>query len=202
MSKAIPNRALPLTLTCDEYETMGQLDKAANACGLALMLEGLSVDDYSRYVRLMLKKPGHLTDKEVTAITNVIQHMDETEAGRSVGNDLECELALHTSNVPKLQECASALAATAPDDPKTISYQWALAVRQRDFRLARQLLDRARTAGVQSVSLESMQQATEAGATKQRWGFVMIAAGLLVLVGAAAWGARYLTRRRGVPAPA
>ena len=166
------------------------------------MLEGLTVDDYIHYLKLMLHKPGALTDKEVKAMTNVIGHMKEEDAGRTIANQLDCELAVRISDVPRLEQCTAALVAVAPDDPGTISFQWALALKQSQFAQAQQLVDRAKAAGMKDDNVKSMQEATSQGARHQRWATGLTIAGVMLILGAAGYGLMLVARRRAEPAAA
>jgi tetratricopeptide (TPR) repeat protein len=200
--EVVPERAVSQIKICDEYEAMGQIDNAANACGLALTLDGLSVNDYVHYVRLVLKRPGTLSDKELLALTNVINHLKEDEGGREAATQLGCELGVRTGDMARLKECVAALGTAAPDDPRTIMYQWAMAVQQSDYRRARQLLARAKTAGLSEESLGGMRQVTENGARHSRKAWALSVGGLLVLLGAAVYGLLSRARKRVVPAAA
>ncbi len=200
--KAVPDRAVSQVKICEEYEAMGQLDQAANACGLALTLDGLSVNDYVHYVRLVLKKPGPLGDKERLALANVINHLKEDEGGREAATQLGCELGVRTDDVARLQECVTALSTTAPNAPETIAYQWALAVRQSNYGRARQLIEDAKAAGLSDERLKNMRQVTDDGARRDRKAWVLSAAGLLILAGAVAYGLSARSRKRVVRAAA
>jgi tetratricopeptide (TPR) repeat protein len=202
MLKTVPNRAIALTRICAELEAAGDLVQATNACGLALMLDGVTVGDYEHYVHLMVNKKGQFTDKETLAVTNVIAHMKQDAAGRAVGNQLECEFAARTSDMAKLSECTAALAASAPNDPKTIMYQWDLALRQKNFGAARQLATRAKAAGIKEDSLLSMEQATSAGESRQRWLMALVIVGVLILLSGITYAVVVMSRKRAEPTPA
>jgi hypothetical protein len=196
MLKAVPKRAISMTKMCDEFEAMGDYNNAINSCGLALMLEGLTVDDYIHYVRLMLEKPGTLNGKEVKAVSNVIAHMKQEDAGRTVGNQLECQLAVKIDDAQRLEACSSALAATAPDDPSTISFQWSLALMHKHYRDAQKLVDRAKEVGANADVVRRMQDLTLAGASQWRRSVAVSATGLMLLFGALGYGGMLLMRRR------
>jgi tetratricopeptide (TPR) repeat protein len=202
MFKAVPDKAISLIRLCSEYEAVDDLDGAINACGTALMLEGLSVNDYVHFVRLLLRKPGVLSPKDVAAATNVIGHLKETDAGKDAAYQLECELGVRVSDVEKLKECTTALAVTAPSDPKTISFEWALAMQQSKFGRARQLLAEARAAGTKEEYLRNMETAVDVGDREQRKWLAVGAAGSLVLIVGLIYGFVTFTRRRGFPATA
>lgn len=199
LAQAVPDRAVSFVKLCDEYDAIGDREKAIAACGDALLRDGVTVWDYSRFVHLVIGKPGALTTKESAALANVIQHLREDPASRQVVDDLQCEVGVRTSNVAELRECTAALAARAPEDPKTTTYQWALAIQEGHFEQAAKLIDRARLLGVQPASLENMKQTTAAG-EKRHWLrqiLVILGIGLLLSSGGAA--AREFSRRRKGP---
>ena len=73
--------------------------------------------------------------------------MKEDPAGREAVTDLECQVGARTSNVLQLQGCTRALSARAPNDAKTLTYLWALAVAEGRFEDGRKLAERAKGAG-------------------------------------------------------
>ncbi len=193
---AVPDRAVAFGKACEQYEALADYDKAIDACGHALLRDGLTVSDYTRFVRVVLAKPGPLAPKETIALRQVIDHMKAADAGRAAAVDLECEVAVRTSNVAELRECTTALRATAPDDAKTISYRWALALLENDFGQARKLIDDAKASGIDPVGLENMQRATSEDA-RYYWRRILLwLACFALLLGAAGVSARTVSARR------
>jgi tetratricopeptide (TPR) repeat protein len=202
MFKAVPDKAISLTRLCSEYEALGDLNAATNACGTALMLDGVSINDYAHFIRLLLRKPGALDAKDVAAATNVINHLKDTNSGKEAAFELECELGVRVSDVAMLKECTTAMAATAPSDPKTLSFEWALAMQESKFGRARELLAKAKAAGATEESVKNMQLAVDAGDRQQRKWLAIAAVGTLLFIVGLLYGFVTLTRRRDVPATA
>jgi hypothetical protein len=199
LAQVVPDRAVGFIKTCEEYEAAGEGEKAINACGEALLRDGLTVKDYTHFVHLILSKPGRLSDKETGALAQVLLHMKEDPAGRDFADDVECEIGTRTSNIAQLKECTAALASRAPDDPKTISYLWALAIQEGKYDVAEGLTERARSIGVAPNSVESMKLATREGA-KRHWRKVLLAiAAIALLLGGVGVAGRSLIRRRLEP---
>jgi len=73
--QAVPDKPVALIRLCAEYEAVNDLTAAINSCGLALMLDGVSIKDYAHFVQLLLSKPEPLGPKDVAAATNVINHL-------------------------------------------------------------------------------------------------------------------------------
>ena len=95
---AVPERAVSWTKMCDEYEAMGQIEKARASCEVALLREGLMVKDYEHYVHLVLATPGPLTERQTLALEQVLTHLREDPAGRSAADALEGEIALRAAH--------------------------------------------------------------------------------------------------------
>jgi hypothetical protein len=200
--KAVPDKAISLVRLCAEYEAVDDLNAAINSCGLALMLDGVSINDYAHFVRLLLVKPGPLTPKDVAAATNVINHLKEDVAGKSAGYQLECELGVRVGDVPMLKECTTALAVSAPGDQKTLSFEWALAMQQSQYGRARTLLAQVKAAGASDESVKNMELALDAGDRHQRKWLAVTAGGTLLFIVGLAYGFVIMARRRQVAATA
>ncbi len=199
--KAVPTRAISLTKMCSEFEAMGNLKQAQNSCGLALALDGVTVGDYAHFVHLMLREQRPLTDQEILALNNVIDHMKHDDAGRQTGYELQCEVAIRASDTAKLSECAAALAVAAPNDQKTLMYEWDLAVREHHFAKADELMEQAKAAGMKADGLRRMELATHEARSKRYWMFGLLFAGGLTLLTCLVYALLAFAKRRGAPAP-
>jgi len=201
LALAVPDRAVGSIHACQEYEAAGDRDKAIATCAQALTRDGLTVSDYTRFVHLILGKPGRLAPNEVAALGEVLSHMREDPGGLDFVDELECEVGTRTSNVAQLKECTANLAARNPDDPKTISYEWALAIQEGNFSRAEQLIERARERGMASDSLDNMRHETAASARRHRIQVALALLAIALLLGGVGVAARAVARRR-VAAPA
>jgi exonuclease VII small subunit len=197
--KMVPKRSLALTKMCDEFEAMGNLAQATNACGLALSLDGVTVGDYAHFVRLVLHHSGDLSPKEVAAVTSVIDHMKADDNGRLIGNQLQCEVAARTGDMGKLQECSGTLVALAPNDGTTILYQWEVAVREHNFAAAHDLLARAKTAGLSADRLAHMEKAMQETQNRRREFIAVATVGFLAFVGSLVYTLTLFFSRRRSP---
>jgi hypothetical protein len=200
LAVAVPDRAVGFVKTCEEYEALGDRDQAIENCGQALLRDGLTVGDYGHFVRLVLAKPGPLAEKDSAALTQVLQHMREDPAGRDAVDDLECQVGTRTSNVAQLEECTRGLQARAPDDPRTVSYLWALAVAKGDHAAASALVDRAKAAGIAPADVQRMSDATAKNAMAGRVRTVLFALTFALLFAAMAVGGRAFVMRRRLSA--
>jgi hypothetical protein len=103
-------------------------------------------------------------------ISQVVQHLRQAPDTRVAGSHLQCEFGVRVASVSVLQECTAVLATIAPDDPKTIAFQWALALRKGDEDGARRLIARAKTTGMKPQGIARMESTTGTfGRTWRRW---------------------------------
>jgi tetratricopeptide (TPR) repeat protein len=202
LAKAVPDRAIAFSKLCDEYEALPDPEKALAACGSALVVEGVKVGDYAHYVRLVLAKPGPVTSKDQDTLAAALVSMrSSNNASRAAADELECEIGTRTSNVQELEECTTALAASAPNDLQTIRYEWTLAMARSDFAGAKVLVDRARKAGASNEETQRMDRVSAAAARRRLWGVVLSAVALALLGGALALLGRHFAARRGTATP-
>jgi tetratricopeptide (TPR) repeat protein len=196
LAQTVPDRAISYVKLCEEYEALGDHDRAVNSCGEALLRDGAKVRDYTRFVQLTLAKPGQISQKETAALKQVIRHMQEDPEGREASAELECEVGTRTSNAAQLRECTAALSARAPDDPKTLTYRWALAMQEGQFDVANKLLDRARSIG---LSVDTMKQTTVATEKRHRLRMVLVLVAIALFLSGAGVAGRAVLRRRWTP---
>ncbi|HSY22067.1 MAG TPA: hypothetical protein VK841_08140 [Polyangiaceae bacterium] len=199
---AVPDRAVGFTKMCSEYEAMGDHDQAIAACGAALLRDGLVVQDYLNYVQLVTAKPGRLSDAQVKTLDEVVKQMRQDPASEGAADGVQCSIATRTSNVQKLDECTRALAQKAPDDPQTISYQWALAMERGHFDEARALVARGRTLGLEEAPTARMQKAIDDGVAQRNERILMTVLAVALLAAAAGTLIARMRRRVVAPSPA
>jgi tetratricopeptide (TPR) repeat protein len=196
MIKAVPDRSVSYTRLCESYEAAGDWKSAMETCATALTHGGTTTKDYAHYFALALAKKGPLTREDVDVLAGVIQHLRGDDGGRELAVDLDCQLAVRIEDLARLQECTQALVARAPDDPKTISYQWALALKRSNFQEAEDLLERARSTDMEPAGIEQMVRGMESvRAGRRRKIYIWSFAGLAVL-GLAGTAMIWMTRRR------
>jgi tetratricopeptide (TPR) repeat protein len=195
-AKAVPDESIAFQKLCESLQKAGQREQAMAACRDALGRPGIDVNDYARYATLVLAKQGALTDDELEDLNTIVEHLRKDPGTRTAGIHIQCELAMHNSDVSLLQQCSGELAATAPNDPKTISFQWAAAMRAGNGAEARRLVQRARVNGMKPAGLQKMEEATDAldsgfGRRALKAGVVVVSVFGAVLLALVQW------RRRG-----
>jgi hypothetical protein len=159
MAKAVPDVSIAFGKMCESYEAAGQREKAITACEVALTKQGVRIDDYSRFARLVLSKPTRLEPQEIEDVDAVAEHLKSDSGARAYGFEVECNLAVRLGDPKRLEECAPALAAIAPDAPKTLFFQWSLALQKHDYAAARLWLDRARASSMPKEEVQRMDDA-------------------------------------------
>jgi hypothetical protein len=162
VAKAQPQESFGFSMLCRSLEALGELEGAMEACADTLSRPSATVEDFTRYVHLVLGKSGPLNATERARVDAQIARLRRTEGGRLAAEQLQCELGMRVGDVAILEECTAGLAAMAATDPKTITFQWALAMQKRESGRAAQLIDRARRAGLAPQALRDMELATSA----------------------------------------
>lgn len=194
LAKAVPNRSVSYGKMCRNLELMGDRDNGLWACREALGREGVRVEDYQRYVRLSLDHKGPVTAAERTEVDDIAKHLREDPATKSAADEVDCQLGARTGDVGMLATCVAALTAVAPKDPKTISYQWVLAVEKQNYDEAARLMRKATSAGLKPAGVAKMEEILRAKKLRARMP-ILGAAALLALGAAVA----VILRRRMSP---
>lgn len=200
LTKASPDVAVGPRLLCVELELAKDIPNAIIACRTALTRGGTRVSDYTRFVQLALEKPGRLSDLEGKELYVVLDHMAKEADLGSVVPTLRCDVALRVEDAATLATCTRQLEKMAPNDPKTVSFAWALALHERDRGEAERLIGRAREIGMSADGVAKMEAATSAMARRKLGRFVL--AGLVVVVAGVAvmFGTRRLRGASAVSA--
>jgi hypothetical protein len=190
LAKTAPDVAIAPRRLCESLQAAGDLPNAVKACRTTLTKGGAVVADFARFVSLVLMQPDPLPVGEKSELDAVLEHLDgKADVGfASELSVLHCEVALRFHDRPALEKCTRALGNLAPNDAKTVSFQWALAVERHDRGAALELIERAKTLGVGADGLATMTRATDAMRRRRavRWGLIGVGAvaGLLVAAGA------------------
>lgn len=181
LAKAVPNRSVSYGKMCRNLELMGDRDNGLWACREALGREGVRVDDYQRYVRLLLDHKGPVTAAETSEVNDIAKHLREDAATNSAADEIDCQLGARTSDIRILTACVAGLTAVSPKDPKTISYQWVLAVEKQDYDEATRLMRKATSAGLKPEGAVKMEEMLRAKKLRSR--MPLLGAGILLGLG-------------------
>ena len=194
LGRAAPDRAVGFMKACEEYEAAGDIEKAIDRCVGALSRDGLRLGDSARAIDVVLRKQGPLGARETAAISEALARVKNDPAGSSLFDDLECRVASRTLDIARLRECTSALVARAPNDARTISYEWALAVAEGNTQQAGRLVQRAEAEGAAPDEVRRMKEETSAR-SKRGWSIAAVVGVGLALVFVVVGAARRRQRR-------
>jgi hypothetical protein len=194
LAKAVPDQATSWSQLCEAYMLANDPAHGARACKTALERPGAELKDFTRFVSLTLQKPEPLMPPERAEVEKVLAHIAGDPALNVTVNQLRCQLAVKMSDEKALEQCTAALAKAAPDDLKTIIYQWSLAVRKGQGPEATRLLKRAQGMGLARQSIEDMRRFTPG--SMGRWPLMFGVALALSLGGAGFWFFRASRKRR------
>ena len=180
LTKATPQAAYGPRKLCEALQASGDSPNAIIACRTVITRNGSNAGDYVHFVALVLRTPGPLPPDERKELDNVLQHLSKEAQLGAVPTMLQCEVDLRFDDVAALETCTKQLDKLAPNDPKTVSLKWAVALHKQDRSAARALIDRARGIGMNGDGIAKMEQATRA--MTMRWVGRMV----VVVTGAAA----------------
>jgi hypothetical protein len=200
LSTAAPTVAVGPRKLCEALQKAGDLASAVKACRTVLVREGATAGDFTRFISLVLAQRTPMADGQKDELYAVLKHMEgKVEMGSALPT-LRCEVAVRFSDVPTLEQCTGELEKLAPRDPKTVSYQWALAIAKQDRDAAVRLIDRAKDTGMKADGLAQMERVTNAMSRKRVGRFIGWAAVAALLAFSLRHGLRWLASRRGVTA--
>ena len=181
---------------CDALEVEGDLPNAIIACRTAITRQGSTAGDYLHFVRLVLATKGYSPPGEREELDAVIAHLDGEAQLGALPTMFRCEVALRFADLPSLAACTDTLRRTAPDDPKTVSFQWALALQRHDRSTALRLLDRARAMGMGKDGVAKMERETRQMTLHMVGRFVLLVLGAGLIAALLGLGFRHLSQRR------
>jgi hypothetical protein len=201
LAKAVPSRAYAFGKLAEQYEALGDINDALVTSRKAITLEDPTVGDYERLVRLVANGPQPLSLEARKELMDVAKHVAADKQAGTGGAYIACQIGMALHDRAALEGCTATLQKVAPDEPKTISFEWALAIERGNHGDAERLIERARKAGVPAEGLAAMEAATHSIAPVRfvraaGWGVV----GSALLLGIFFWGRRTLLQRRRAPA--
>ena len=196
LSKAAPTASFGPRKLCQVLETAGDIPGAIVACRTTLTREGSTVGDYLHFVRVVLATPGALPSGEQAELDAVINHLLAEAKLGAVPIVLRCEVALRFADAKALAACTDILRQIAPNDPKTVSFEWALALQRHDRSAALQLVDRARGVGMSKEGVAKMEEATRQMNRRYLARLALMLLGAALVAALLALGFRRLSLRR------
>ncbi len=165
IAKAVPERAVSFSKLCKSHETLAQYPQALDACKQALGKGGATSEDYLRYVRLVLRQADPLLPAQIEELDGIVKHLREQVGsdipGKIMTAQVACEIATRLEDSSRLSSCTHELVQLAPKDARTLTFQWAFALKQHDTDAARSLLASATQSGLPPAALGQMQAQLE-----------------------------------------
>jgi hypothetical protein len=156
LALAVPGPAKAWSLLCEAYEKAGDRHRAIGACKYAIDREGVQVQDFARFVHLISSKEGELDNDERAALKDVLAHLDQDPNLAVPTAHMRCESGVKLKDEAAMAACTAVLAKAAPNDPKTIVFQWSLAMMRGQRDDARQFVARAKMAGLTTDAIDRM----------------------------------------------
>jgi tetratricopeptide (TPR) repeat protein len=198
VAKAVPDRTTGYSKACKLHEMLGEREDALQWCGTAVSKFGATLDDFQRFSRVTLSKQDPLTEVEKYNLEDAITHIKQQKDAPAIAAAelMQCELGMKTGDLRHLQECQAALVQRAPNDATTIYYEWALALKLRDFSEANRHLARAKKAQAKPETVAHMETATAELRNLYWRKRLLLGAGGLFGVGLSVFGVEMLLRWR------
>jgi hypothetical protein len=160
LMKAVPDRAYAYGKACEQFEILNDRRRALETCRVAVTQGDPSVADFDRLVRLIAHKGQPLTADDRKELGEIEAHLGSIKDGGIGPAYVHCQVALALEDKAGLKTCTAALHTVAPNDPRTISFEWALAIQNRDHAGADALIERAKKAGVSPEGIATMERTT------------------------------------------
>ena len=182
LAAALPEEARSWALLCEAYQTARDRDRAVRACKYAIERQGVQLKDYQHYVDLMVAKPTELLPEERRDLNEALEHLDEQPDLAVPTAHLRCQAGVKMNDEAALEACTAVLAKVAPNDPKTVVFQWSLAVMRGDRKQAASLLARGKQMGLAAASIDRMNEVVMGG---RGWWRIRSVPGALIVAGGA-----------------
>src|SRR5450432_2291711 len=194
IAKLVPERATAFSKLCEVYAAMGDTARALDNCTIALSKPGARVRDAALFARLTSEQPEGPSAAEVAELDQVIDHLKQENVDPVDIAQIQCGIAVRLSDERRLKDCTTTLQAKAPDDARTVSYLFALALQQGNYGEGQRLLTRAKAIGIKPDGLQKMESAvrTIRFAWLRKLGMILLGVGAL---GALQMAIRALVRR-------
>jgi len=161
-ARMVPDRSVPFSRICASFVGMGDLGQARDACHEALFRTGVKAADFERYLRLLLETRPSLGPDDLEKVDAVFAHLEQQTIESPELQHLRCEIGLRAESVPRVQACVSALTAKWPEDARTITFQWSLALLEKDVAAAEAAVRQARRTRMKPEGIQRMEAATAA----------------------------------------
>ena len=144
LAKAVPDQAVSFRKICASYQALGDWQNTVAYCKQVLYKEAALNTDFGQYAQVLLKMKPNFTTEDGTDLDEVVLHLRNQMPNDTMADEIACDVGVTLRDNRRMKEGTERLAASAPDNTKTITYQWAYALQRGDFAAARRLIERAR----------------------------------------------------------
>ena len=184
LAKAVPEKAVSYRKVCISYQALSDWQNALAFCKEALSKEGTFVEDFARYAQIMIQMKPQFTADDGLELDEVVAHLRNQVPKDTLADEIACDVGLKLHDNERMKECTDRLATAAPNNPKTISYQWAYAMQRGDVVTARRIIDQAKRVGVPHEVIRRLQDGTKKLARSGHLGWLNSRVGLVGILAA------------------
>ncbi|MFZ5893505.1 MAG: hypothetical protein ACOY0T_20760 [Myxococcota bacterium] len=187
---------------CEGYVFLNMPEEGAHSCRQVLESKEATALDRAMLVHYLMSGPKRKDEASRQEAKRVAEEAVQLAPTERWGYDAKCEIAMVESDRTELANCSKKLQELAPDDRKTLAFNWTLAMMDKRFDDAQRLIEQAQQRGLDAVTAKRMQKELEAhlplSARLKRNAPIGIAAGagaalLILAIG------RLVRRRRRAP---
>jgi len=143
---------------CEGYSYVGMPVEGAHACRQVIASPDGNAWDRAMLVHHLLTGPDRekkeIRDEAARAAADAVK----LEPAERWGYDALCEIALSDNDLPALKSCSNKLDQYAPDDRKTLSLLFTVALADKRFGDAEALIERGRKGGLDAGTLAVMRK--------------------------------------------
>jgi tetratricopeptide (TPR) repeat protein len=158
LAQAVPEKAVSYRKVCISYQALHDWQNAAAYCKEALSKEGTMVEDFSRYAEILLTMKPAFTEQDGGELDTVVQHLRAELPKDTLPDEIACDVGLKLKDNARMQECTQRLIALAPDNGKTITYQWAYALQVGNVPEARRMIAKARQLSLSPQTITTLEK--------------------------------------------
>jgi hypothetical protein len=195
--KAVPDRSVGYRRACLAHDAAGEWEKALAMCRGALGVGGVTVDDHLKFLKILLKKPGSLTDSQIVDADAVVAGLEgelgltKDDSGRKVIAEAKCQIGVKLEDPLRLSSCTKTLRELKAEPAKLYTFEWALAISEGDKDGARRVIEAAKQAGLPPAATAAMERGLSKAdavpaqrvfmSTLRRWWPALVATAALAL---------------------
>jgi hypothetical protein len=149
---------------CEGFGYLAEPVEGAHACRQAIASPDNNAWDRAMLVHHLLSGKSEAQPEVRAEARRNAEEAVTLAPGERWGYDARCQLALRENDLARLGACAKKLAELAPDDRKSLSLSFVVALGERRFDAAEALIDRGAKEGLDRASVQVMREQLRAKA--------------------------------------